>query len=210
MRYNTTVASRRVERGAVSAESGAGGSRGPRSVQQGEGEKRGARAGRASPVSTITPSALLCARGHSIARPPNTICNHSFQNPPPFPHMSILASSPVSLSLPSPEACLDISIACHPYAIHTCKASTDRSPLLSTTHTLYGYVPTGFHRPPPHAIHNCYSPKLHNRSRSLGSHECAPATPSDILPAIGTFHLPGRLRPSVPNEARLNVARIHA
>ncbi|CAI7731120.1 unnamed protein product [Closterium sp. NIES-53] len=62
----------------------------------------------------------------------------------------------------------------------------------------------------PHAIRNCKGPKLHNRSGSPGSHEWAPATPSDILPVIESFHLPDRLRPRVPHEARFDVERIPA
>ncbi|CAI5459365.1 unnamed protein product [Closterium sp. Yama58-4] len=62
----------------------------------------------------------------------------------------------------------------------------------------------------PHAIRNCKGPKLHSRSGSPGSHEWAPATPSDILPVIESFHLPDRLRPRVPHEARFDVERIPA
>ncbi|CAI5495421.1 unnamed protein product [Closterium sp. Naga37s-1] len=60
----------------------------------------------------------------------------------------------------------------------------------------------------PHAIRNCKGPKGHIRSGSLGSHEWAPATPSDILPVIESFHLPDRLRPRVPDESRFDVERI--
>ncbi|CAI5530609.1 unnamed protein product [Closterium sp. Naga37s-1] len=62
----------------------------------------------------------------------------------------------------------------------------------------------------PHAIRNCKGPKRHSRSGSMGSHEWAPATPSDILPVIESFHLPDRLRPRVPHEARFDVERIAA
>ncbi|GJP35515.1 hypothetical protein CLOM_g20025, partial [Closterium sp. NIES-68] len=65
----------------------------------------------------------------------------------------------------------------------------------------------------PHAMRNCKGPKVYNRPGSTGgtgSHEWAPATPPDILPVIESFHLPDRLRPRVPHEARFDVERIPA
>ncbi|CAI5936346.1 unnamed protein product [Closterium sp. NIES-65] len=272
---NITVASRRVKRGAVSAEGGAGGSRAPRPAQQGGGEKRGPRgAGLQGGESREVRGAETLPEGSQGSRNERGRDGRDAQGGAQG-WVGIGGSKAEALRVrvgwrwaedegnAEAEAEAEGALGETPLqkrrrfgqAVEKMKGDAARrrklaekglpphplgAPgngllvprLVPVAHrtlalwlSLQAKIPRLLDAVPahacrwcpevsiahhPHVIRNCKGPKLHSCSGSPGSHEWAPATPSDILPVIESFHLPDRLRPRVPHEARFDVERIPA